>query len=478
MDNFVGPYRILRLINRGGQGSVFLGYDKRLHRKVAIKIYPLPATRRARRQLLREAQLVASIQSPKVVQIHDVIESGTHLALVMEYVPGCSLEEFLMAVRPSLASVLTISADVAGALALARQQHIVHGDVKAANVLITTSGRAKLTDFGISRSTAGSGFGKWSAGSPSALSPEQFLGQPLDERADLFALGALMYRMLGGEHPFFNNGRLDTQWLVERSPRPLRELVGGEVELPEPLVDIISALLEKDPQRRPRNTRRVRQVLRRVLLSLPIATTHSLLGEARPCFRPESPEDIPPLIPDTLGQQGRSALPPTGTWNERLRHRWQALRRPARAAIVLAAIAAAVVPLGITLSETVTPVRFTQPKTSFTADIELPRGISRSWLVEEVKSALREQLGNVRVVGPVGADPRTVLYSQGEPRNWNEASEQAFNLALRCVEQLCVFAITREDDGAHVNRQGVLFADMSFQQWREIVRDTTLALYD
>ena len=77
MDNFVGPYRIVRLINRGGQGSVYLGHDKRLHRRVAIKIYSLPPTRRARRQLLREAQLVASIQSPKVVQIYDVIESSS-----------------------------------------------------------------------------------------------------------------------------------------------------------------------------------------------------------------------------------------------------------------------------------------------------------------------------------------------------------------------------------------------------------------
>lgn len=477
MDNFVGPYRILRLIDRGGQGSVYLGYDKRLHRKVAIKIYSLPATRRARRQLLREAQLVASIQSPKVVQVHDVIESDTHLALVMEYVPGCSLEEFLAAVRPSLASVLTVGADVAGALALARQQHIVHGDVKAANVLITAAGRAKLTDFGISRSTADSASSKWAAGSFSALSPEQFLGQPLDERADLFALGALLYRMLGGEHPFYRDGRLDSRLLVEHPPRPLTELVGGEVELPEPLVDIISALLEKDPQRRPRNTRRVRQVLRAVLRTLPMSTTHSLLREARPCFRPESPEDIPPLIPETLGQQGRSALPLAGTRLQRLGHQWQALRRPVRAGIVFALLGLAAVPLVITLHETVTPVRFTQPQTSFTTDVDLPPEVSHNWLLQEVKEALREQVGNLRVVGPVGAEPRTILYSRGEPRNWNEASEQVFHLALRCVEGLCVFAITREHGGARFNRQGVLFPDMPVQQWREIVRDTTLALY-
>ena len=284
MDNHVGPYRIVRLINRGGQGSVYLGHDKRLHRRVAIKIYPLPTTRRARKQLLREAQLVASIQSPKVVQIYDVIESSSHLALVMEYVPGCNLEEFLTAVRPSLASVVTVGADIAGALALARQQHIVHGDVKAGNVLITESGRAKLTDFGISRISGAGASLQWAAGSFSALSPEQFLGQPLDERADLFALGSLLYRMLSGEQPFFRDGGIDPELLLKRSPRPLRDVVGAEVELPEPLVEVIAALLEKDPQHRPASTRPVRQVLHTVLRGLPMSSGNSLAREAQTLF--------------------------------------------------------------------------------------------------------------------------------------------------------------------------------------------------
>ena len=174
LDSKVGPYRILRLINQGGQGSVFLGYDKRLQRRVAIKIYTLAAKHGSRKQLRREAQLVASMHSHKVVQIYDVIESSTHLALIMEYVPGSSLEELLAAVRPSLAGVLTVGVDIAGALALARQQHIVHGDVKAANVLITEFGRAKLTDFGIARVIGEEPSWEWAAGSFHALSPEQY----------------------------------------------------------------------------------------------------------------------------------------------------------------------------------------------------------------------------------------------------------------------------------------------------------------
>jgi eukaryotic-like serine/threonine-protein kinase len=477
VDNHVGPYRIVRLINRGGQGSVYLGHDKRLHRRVAIKIYPLPTTRRARKQLLREAQVVASIHSPKVVQIYDVIESSSHLALVMEYVPGCNLEEFLTAVRPSLASVVTIGADIAGALALARQQHIVHGDVKAGNVLITESGRAKLTDFGISRISGAGAPLQWAAGSFSALSPEQFLGQPLDERADLFALGSLLYRMLSGEQPFFRDGGIDPELLLKRTPRPLRDIVGAEVGLPEPLVEVIAALLQKDPQHRPVSTRPVRQVLHAVLRGLPMSSGNSLAREARPYFRRESPEDIPLLIPRNLGQQGRSALVPPGKRSARFWHWLKALRWPARSAAALVLLAMAGASLALALHSTVTPVRFAQPLTSIGADIELPLEVSRTWLVEEVKQALSGRFANLQVVGPVGAAPRTTLYSGGEPKPWRESPEQLFQIALRCVEGLCVFAISREQAGARFHRQGMLFPDMTLQQWQDIVHSTTLALY-
>jgi eukaryotic-like serine/threonine-protein kinase len=477
VDNFVGPYRIVRLINRGGQGSVYLGYDKRLHRRVAIKIYSLPATRRARKQLLREAQVVASIQSPKVVQIYDMIESSLHLALVMEYVPGCNLEELLAAVRPSLASVVTVGVDIAGALALARQQHIVHGDVKAGNVLITGSGRAKLTDFGISRISGAGAPQQWAVGSCSALSPEQFLGEPLDERADLFALGTLLYRMLSGEQPFFRDGVLDPDMLLKRSPRPLRDVVGAEVELPEPLLDMVAALLEKDPQCRPDSTRPVRQVLHTVLRSLPMSSGSSLLREARPCFRRESPEDIPPLIPADLGQQGRSALRSSGTRSARFWHRVKALGWPARIAAAFALMTMVGVSLVTAEQSTVTPVRFAQPLTAVGPELELPLEISRSWMVSEVKKALNGRFANLRVVGPVGAAPRTTLYSGGEPKPWRESPEQVFRMALRCVEGLCVFAISREQAGERFHQQSVLFPDMSLQQWRDIVHSTTLALY-
>ncbi len=472
-DARVGPYRILRLVNRGGQGSVYLGYDKRLHRRVAIKIYPLPADRGARKRLLLEAQLVASIQSPKVVQIYDVIESREHLAMVMEYVPGCDLEEFLGAVRPSLASVLTITTDVAGALTVARQQHIVHGDLKAANVLIGAGGRVKLTDFGIARRPEGR---DRSAGSLSALSPEQYLGKPLDERSDLFALGCLLYRMLGGVQPFFRDGRLDSRALLTREPAPLEELVPAEVELPPELLKLVASLLHKDPADRPSSTRVVRQILRRVARSIPLAATNSLLAEARPCFRPESADDIPPAVPADLGRGGRSTLLAAGQGGGGPRlpvspRRW---RWPAGIA-GLAALASLGWFLQLPVAET--RVHIEAPVVRLAAGAQLPGEISGRWLVAEVSAAMRERLGPVRVSGPVGATPVTTLYADPARRQPQGPAPEQLRLDLRCVDLLCVFAVTRNWQGRQANQQAVLFPDMSVQQWRDIVHTTTRALY-
>jgi serine/threonine protein kinase len=477
VDNYVGPYRILRLINRGGQGTVYLGYDKRLHRRVAIKIYTLPSQRAARKGLLREAQMVASVDTPKVVKIHDVIESGTHLALVMEYVPGCNLEEFLQQARPSLGSILTVCTDIAGALAIAAQQRIVHGDVKAGNVLITTSGRAKLADFGISKNTGEGQGGHPVAGSLSAVSPEQYAGEPVDERSDLFALGCLLYRMLSAQHPFYRDGRFNSDLLLRREPRPLEEIVGGEVELPPDLVRLTEGLLQKDPQHRTPNTRRVRTVLREVSRGVPMSGRKTLLPEARPFFRPESPEDIPPQIPAGLGEVGRSRLVPPRGRIAQFGQMLATLRWPARVAIGLMVTAAAAVPLVTELKNRATPIYFEQPVTTITADITLPPEVSRTWLVETVKQTLAEQLGNLYVLGFVGAEPVTTLYTDPSTDKRPSEPEQVFQIGLRCFEDLCVFNVDREDAGVRFNQQGLLYPDMSVEQWHDVVRSTTLALY-
>jgi hypothetical protein len=143
----------------------------------------------------------------------------------------------------------------------------------------------------------------------------------------------------------------------------------------------------------------------------------------------------------------------------------------------MAVVALAGVLIIIALPDTVTPVRFGEPETIVTAQCNLPVEVSRTWLVDEVKHTLTEQLGSLRVVGPVGAAPRTVLYSRGAPEHVLTEPEQVFQIALRCATGLCVLAISREHAGQRFHQQSVLFPDMSIQQWRDIVQSTTLALY-
>ena len=464
----VGPYRILRLINRGGQGSVFLGYDSRLRRRVAIKISKLPKGFRARRDVFREARAVAALDSPRVVAVHDVIESPRHIALIMEYVPGCDLEELLSARRLSLASVVNIASDIAAALIPARKVHLVHGDLKAANILITESGRATLTDFGIAqRGNSGPARG----GSPSALSPEQCRGGAIDSRSDLFALGCLLYRMLSGEAPFHARGVLDVRWLLERPPLPLADRVAPEYEVPQDLTEEIMHLLATDPVDRPSSTRRLRGLLREVRRELPLSQESNLLAEARPFFRPESTEDIPPPVPADLGHGTRSRLARVTGWQLLFDPGWRRVVLP-----VLLVLTLALPVVLVALQSAETSVYIESPALDIEKLSDLPADVSSRWLVEQVKSVLSRRLGALRVSGPIGATPATVYHADMDAST--DRYDERVELFLHCRDRLCAFAVSREHAGERNLDNATLLPGMSMQQWGEVVSAATDRLYD
>ncbi|MEH6580447.1 MAG: serine/threonine-protein kinase [Halioglobus sp.] len=466
MSTRIGPYRVLRLINEGGQGGVYLGYDSRLQRRVAIKVYRFPEGGFGRKQLLDEAKLVVSIDTHKIVQIYDLVVGQDNLALIMEYIPGCDLEEFLSERQPSVSTVLTVATDLAGALAAARQQDIVHGDLKAANVLVTDSGRIKLTDFGIARAGNGHSVGLQGAGSPSSVSPEQFLGKSLDIRSDLFALGCLIYRMLTGIQPFFRDGQLDPHSLLETMPAPVETLVP---DLPLGLPELLVGLLQKDPNDRPGDTQQLRYALRRITRAMPLSVSSSLLDEARPFFREESAGDVPPIIPADLLHAGRSrlrGLQMDAAWPERLagakRLLWLLLPLVAMAVFLL---------LPVTPAET--RIHIDTPTIQLDAGVSLPHELTPVWFVEQLQSAASAELGPVIVSGPVGATQVRTLYAS--PKELL-AQEQA-GLALRCTSALCLLTVTREGEQGIRTQQLVLFPDDTAQEWGEAVQGVARVLY-
>ena len=145
----LGPYRVLRLLKAGGEGAVYAAEDRRLGRRVAIKLRPLPDGLEARRAVIAEAEVLATLSHPHIVQLYDVVETDGAVALVMEYVDGSDLEELIASTRLDLESVLQLALDLCSALASAHGKGVIHGDLKPANVLVDITGRIKLTDFGV-----------------------------------------------------------------------------------------------------------------------------------------------------------------------------------------------------------------------------------------------------------------------------------------------------------------------------------------
>ncbi|TDG15054.1 serine/threonine protein kinase [Seongchinamella unica] len=467
LENRVGPYRIVRLIKGGGQGRVYLGYDSRLHRQVAIKIHDLPASRASRRLALAEARRASRINCPQVVQIFDIIESSGHLAMVMEYVPGCDLEQLLQHRVLSVASVLTVGLDLAAALAIARQQKVVHGDLKAANVLITRQGRAKLTDFGIAREITAEGLPH--RGSESALAPEHLTGAGLDLRSDLFALGCLLYRMLYAEHPFIRQGRLDSRRLLAGPGPVLQNHTATGERLPEGLSSLVEQLLQRNPGDRPANTHPVRGQLRQFRQQLPIAEVECLQREAESAFRPESPEDLPLNIPAGLRDGGRSRI--KRSVGGRTLRQLRGLRPSTR--FTLAATLAVVigVPIALAMQDNPTRIHFDPPGLALADNSVLPPEIDELWLMEEVYRAAEAVIGPLHASGSVR--PRAYYATLAEA-----APEIVLKTSLRCDEVLCLFTVSRGVGESFAYRQVVISPQMPVPVWRDLITSNTRSLLD
>ena len=203
-------YRPLETRATGGFGSVEICLDARLQRRVAIKRMPL-ATRTStepaetRETALAEARTASMLQHPNIVSVIDFTYDDAYAYLVMEYVDGMSLEEFLAQVDGhslTYDEAACIGDALVQALSFAHENGVLHLDIKPANVLIDRSGHVKLTDFGMATLSMAAGYGDARGGTVGYMPPEQIIGAAVDERADIFSLGAVLYESLCGTAPF------------------------------------------------------------------------------------------------------------------------------------------------------------------------------------------------------------------------------------------------------------------------------------
>src|SRR4051794_33718745 len=249
-----GRYKLEHPLGRGGMSEVYAAEDLELGRTVAIKLLA-PDADSARFE--REARAVAALAHPNVMQLYDYGEDHERPYMVLEYVPGGTLEERLAEANgeplPDEESRL-IAAGVAAGLAHAHARGVVHRDLKPANVLFDEEGRPKLADFGIARMAAGEGTLTEAGtvlGTAAYISPEQAAGEPASAASDVYSFGVMLYRMLTGRLPFESNDPMELVLMNrDQPPPPITEF---RKDPPGLLESTAMAALEKDPAERPRD---------------------------------------------------------------------------------------------------------------------------------------------------------------------------------------------------------------------------------
>jgi serine/threonine protein kinase len=260
----IGHYEVLQVLGQGGFGIVFRAFDDVLHRVVAVKVLSpqMAATSPARKRFLREARSSAQVRHENVVQVYEVGEQPLPY-IAMESIPGETLQQRLDRSGPlDVVEVVRVGRQVAEGLAAAHATDLIHRDIKPGNILLEGGAqRVKITDFGLARAADDASISQSGiiAGTPMYMAPEQAKGEKLDQRADLFSLGSVLYQMAAGRPPFRANSTVAVlKRVAEDTPRDIREIIP---ETPQWLCDIIAKLHAKKPEDRFQSAREVADVL-------------------------------------------------------------------------------------------------------------------------------------------------------------------------------------------------------------------------
>jgi serine/threonine-protein kinase len=253
-----GRYEIIGELGRGAMGVVYKARDPKIDRFVAVKAISLSTNhpeeeREYRERFFYEAQAAGRLLHPGIVTIFDTGEDlDGHLAyIVMEYIAGQSLDRMLSEQSKKLPvhTALLLAEELAEALDHAHGQGVIHRDMKPANVLVTKEGHAKIADFGIAKmNLAHLTLPRMALGTPAYMAPEQLEGEPVDNRSDLFSLGAILYRMVTGYGPFQGNSTATVCFKVANRD-PLRA-TALDPDLPPELDSVIARAMAKDPAQR------------------------------------------------------------------------------------------------------------------------------------------------------------------------------------------------------------------------------------
>ncbi len=290
----VGRYEIRRELGRGGMATVYLGYDELFDREVAIKILPAEFLHDPQFSVRfhREAKVIASLEHPATVPVYDVGETDGLPYFVMRYMDGGSLADILEDGQISLQEVSRIIKTIAPALDEAHQKGIIHRDLKPANILFDHYKQPYLSDFGIAKISDSQTNVTGSAiiGTPAYMSPEQAQGKQVDGRSDIYALGAIIYRMLTGTRPY--DGDTPMSMAIKHITDPTPDILIANPNLPLSATTFIYRAMAKDPDDRFQSVAELSEALDALSLGEDTAGLHTLPSKTQPAMpKPVLPQE-------------------------------------------------------------------------------------------------------------------------------------------------------------------------------------------
>ena len=282
-----GRYELIRPIGYGGMAEVFLAHDQLLDRNVAVKMlrHQFLEDKELLEQFQREAKSAARLVHPYIINIYDVVSEGSNQYIVMEYVDGVTLKEYMQEHKLPLNAVLEIGVRLADALQHAHSHNIIHCDIKPQNILIDKNMNPKIADFGIAKMVTNQTmvYSKSVMGSVHYISPEQACGGKITASSDVYSLGIVLFEMLTGQVPYMGTTAVSVAMMHVEKPVP--QLKDFMDKVPDGLQEIMNKALAKRREDRYANAGQLRRDLLNLKMKLfPFSSEdyHQELGQVKP----------------------------------------------------------------------------------------------------------------------------------------------------------------------------------------------------